>query len=512
MNHALIFSCKLKVGVRGGGAHRIATVLREHGWDVEVIDYAAYWPLELLKELVKSRVHSGTVFIGFSTFFNYWNDNLNKFSEWIKQKYPNIKTVIGGQSVALTPANHIEYWIDSFGENAILELVKSFTGNSTQPIKYDLSSFGSKKLIKSLHSYPAYPLNSYKVIMENRDYLEPWEWVGTEFSRGCKFSCDFCNFPILGIKGDYSRDQEDFEYEMRYNYDNFGITNYLVADETFNDRVEKIEKFANVAERLEFRPFFSGFVRADLMIAKPESWEQFKRLNFLGHYYGIESFNYETAKVVGKGMHPDRLKEGLIDAKNYFLKDRFYRGTISLIVGLPHETKDTLEQTERWMIDNWKDQAALVFPLDIDDLEISGSTLTNDSKISKNYSKYGYRRMKEEDAKAQFSEFSKPIFEGGYSGWQPGIAIYGNTGLIWENDHMTWFDSRRISDKMNRSLVINNPLGAWDLAESALLTMKKLNDISETDKFVTDDVVRIGEKEIRLVVYNYIRKKLSKQT
>jgi hypothetical protein len=118
--------------------------------------------------------------------------------------------------------------------------------------------------------------------------------------------------------------------------------------------------------------------------------------------------------------------------------------------------------------------------------------------------------MTEDSINGRLENFSKPIFQGGYSGWQPGVAIYGTTGLIWENDHMDWFDSRRISDKMNRSLVINNPLGSWDLAEASVIDRKKYSDLSETNKFVTDDVVHIGEKEIRLILYNYIRKKLSK--
>ena len=37
-----------------------------------------------------------------------------------------------------------------------------------------------------------------------------------------------------------------------------------------------------------------------------------------GHFYGIESFNHKSAKAIGKGMHPDKVKQGLIDVKNYF--------------------------------------------------------------------------------------------------------------------------------------------------------------------------------------------------
>ena len=158
--------------------------------------------------------------------------------------------------------------MDSYAEVAIVALLKSLTGNSSTEVKFDARFFGNKQLIKSISAYPAYPLDSYRSQLEKRDFVKPYEWLSVEFSRGCKFKCDFCNFPILGVKGDYSRTQDDFEREMKFNYDNWGVTDYYIADETFNDRPEKIKKFADVVdEQLDFKPYFSGFIRSDLLIS-----------------------------------------------------------------------------------------------------------------------------------------------------------------------------------------------------------------------------------------------------
>ena len=55
MHHALIFNCHVLDVQRTSGAYRIASFLREEGWDVEVIEWATLWhPLHLM-ELVKSR-------------------------------------------------------------------------------------------------------------------------------------------------------------------------------------------------------------------------------------------------------------------------------------------------------------------------------------------------------------------------------------------------------------------------------------------------------------------------
>ena len=55
---------------RGAGAHRIASHLRQNGWDIEVIDYAAEWTLEEFQELCRSRITDKTKFISSSLIFS----------------------------------------------------------------------------------------------------------------------------------------------------------------------------------------------------------------------------------------------------------------------------------------------------------------------------------------------------------------------------------------------------------------------------------------------------------
>jgi hypothetical protein len=454
-HHALMFSVRGVPYWRNPGAHRIATYLREQEWDVEVCDFAAYWPLHLLKEYAQSRVTKHTVFFGFSTFFNFWNPVMNEFTAWLKETWPDIPTVIGGQSVCATPAENMDYWVDSFGELAILDLARGFVGNTRVGIKFDMNYLGQRKVIKSISSYPAYPMESYRVKWQHRDFIQPFEWGTLEFSRGCKFSCSFCNFPILGVKGDYSRTQADFEAELRYNHDEFGVTNYYVADETFNDRVDKIIKFADVVDTLDFKPFFSGFMRGDLLIGKPESWEHIARLGFGGQYYGIESMNHASGKVVGKGMHPDRIQQGLIDVKKYFSERMFYRGTISLIIGLPFESAETVKQTERWLLEHWLDQGLIVFPLDVEDVfdEDANRGLTNTSDFGQNLLKYGIRKMERDPVKLEAKT--------GYYNWR--VGGYAPATVMWEHDSMNLMEAQDISYHLQQKAVHDFKLDCWQL-------------------------------------------------
>ena len=498
-HHALIFGVQAEPHRRNPGAHRIATCLREHDWDVEVCDFVAHWPLELLKEYARSRVTKHTVFFGFSTFFNFWNPVMNEFTAWLKETWPDIPTVIGGQSVCTTPAENIDYWVDSFGELAILDLARGLIGNTHVGIKFDMNYLGQRRVIKSIASYPAYPMDSYQIKWQHRDFIKPFEWGTLEFSRGCKFSCSFCNFPILGVKGDYSRSQADFREELQYNYDEFGVTNYYVADETFNDRVEKIIKFADVVDQLDFEPYFSGFMRADLMISKPQSWEHIARLRFGGQYYGIETMNHASGKVVGKGMAPERIQQGLIDIKQYFSQRMFYRGTVSLIVGLPYESVDTVKQTEQWLLNNWIDQSIIVFPLDVEDVfdEEQNKGSTNTSELSRNLVKYGIRRMDHDLVKLETKN--------GYYNWRQGG--YAPSTVMWEHDSMNILEAQEISYHLQQKSNHVFKLDCWSLDNHHYNEKQKLPVDTRADWLKID--CSLTANASRSYVDHYIEHKLN---
>jgi len=464
-----MFSSRSYPWDRSSGAHRIATYLRKNGMDVEVVDFAAWWELEHLKEFTKKSVTDKTIFFGFSTFFSHWNETLSNFTAWLKLEYPHIKIIIGGQNVLHTAAQNIDIWVDSYGEEAMLALAKSLAGNTTTGITFEPAFFGQKKVVKAIHSYPAFNMGDYSVIMEQRDFLEPWEWLTVEFSRGCKFSCSFCNFPVLGVKEDTSRSQESFEREMKYNYDNFGINRYYVADETFNDRVEKISKFADVVENLGFDTLFSGFIRADLFQNRT-MYEELARMNFGGQYYGIETFNHQSGKIIGKGLHPDKVKQLVLDAKDYFKKqDKLYRGTISLIVGLPYSVEQEWYDNMQWLKENWITESLVIFPLTIENLEDGREKdHTNVSKMAKNLQKYGLRSLGEKNV--NFYGDPTALFN-----WKDGN--YTNNEVLWEHDTMNIFDAKRIADSLQDNVAYDFNIDCWQLQSPEYISMSKIDDL-----------------------------------
>jgi hypothetical protein len=388
--HCLIFQVtEFAYLSRPAGGHRIASYLRQAGWDAEVIDWANHWTLDELIELFQSRYTEHTRFIGFSCLFSIWCDTLESFCDWVKSRYPHIIILAGSAVLPAFRSARVDFYIQGFGEHALTALLKWLFANGSRP-RFDLKKVNNRPVIRANDTYAAFPMSSLLVTYESRDFIQAHEWLTIETARGCKFQCKFCNFPVLGVKGDYSRDANDFELQLRDAYHRFGVANYIIADETFNDRTEKISKFADVVESLDFRPWFAAFIRADLMFSRPQDREQLLRMNVLGQYYGIESFNTQSARAVGKGMDSEKIKQGLISCRDYFQMHSgdLYRGTISHIVGLPHETFHSLESARQWLAQNWQGQSYTVYPL-----HIPVHDLSNPSEFSLDFERYGYQSL-----------------------------------------------------------------------------------------------------------------------
>lgn len=505
MLHALIFALNNFEMARTSGAYRIATHLREQGWDIEVLDFFDFWSIDELKEFIKSRITKETKFIGFSCVFgskSLITENSLQIIEWIKKNYPDIILVTGGQGFNVDEKlkKFIDYHIMGYGEYALDSLLKYKFSNGDK-IKLDINK--SKKnfgVINAIRSYPAFPLKEPIIKYEERDFIVPGEWGTIEFSRGCKFKCSFCNYPVLGVKGDYTRNSESVEFQMIDAYDRFGIKDYLVTDETFNDTTEKITKFANVVEKLPWTPYFSGFIRADLLIARPKDREELMRMGFLGHFYGIETFNPLTAKSIKKGYDPEKIKKGLLELKKYFGKK--YRGDINFIAGLPHETLNSLEQTKEWLTENYRDQNFGAYPLEINSFFDS----FNLSEIDVSWKKLGYEQITEEEILSK--NFSKEK-----------LSRCGNTDgevILWKNKNMNIFDANDWAERLNKDsgVIKNKSLYKKNCFELRHILVTKKDEIMTTERkinsiFDKKDDQKSFENFKNIFVKHYIQKKLS---
>ena len=126
------------------------------------------------------------------------------------------------------------------------------------------------------------------------------------------------------------------------------------------------------------------------------------------------------------------MKQGLIDIKNYFKSHNkgYYRGTISLIAGLPYETEESIYTTYEWLKENWQGENFLLNALEIPKFTVEESVNTL-SKMTMDYSKYGYTVYKEED---NLDGINRPRMS--------------HKTLIWQNEYTNYYRVQKITDEI----------------------------------------------------------------
>jgi hypothetical protein len=239
-------------------------------------------------------------------------------------------------------------------------------------------------------------------------------------------------------------------------------------------------------ETLNFQPFFASHIRADLLISRPHEKEELLRMNTLFHFYGIESFNYESAKVCGKGMKSEKLKHGVVDIKNFFQTHGTgrYRGTIGLIAGLPYESEDSVIDTINFLNDNWKGENVMLNPLDI-----YKSSLSNISIFEEKFEEFGYRVM--QSMPEEYKDGSKNLAMG---------PRFTPNSVIWENDYTNYYKIRELVHTLRKTFKDNFRLACFELS----------NDFSNKglDHTLTIGYSQFGGDHQTTFVENYKKQKL----
>jgi radical SAM superfamily enzyme YgiQ (UPF0313 family) len=122
----------------------------------------------------------------------------------------------------------------------------------------------------------------------------------------------------------------------------------MFMDETTNDSMEKAEFLLDVTSSLPFKIRWGGYARMELFANNPSMAGVMQATGMAHTFLGLETFNKRSGEVIGKGMHPDRVKQVLQTLKAEW-KDHV-RITAGLIVGLPHETMQTLSELEQYLL------------------------------------------------------------------------------------------------------------------------------------------------------------------
>lgn len=431
------------------GAYRLRSAAIHNGFDTAVVDFLDYAiDNDLTDSIIEKFIGTDTV-VGFSTTW-FMKDILERYDNGYQQNHTTKSSqknqfnyevipakskekwlaflqkvrskakmiVFGGANIEyfLKPEyeNIIDYAVVGYADDVIIDILRYANGmNLTLP-------YTIIKNIKIIQSNNKFSMEHIGTVFLEEDYILPHEALPIEVSRGCRFKCKFCAFPLNGRKkNDYIRSRECLRNELMYNYEKFGVTQYRFLCDTYNESLEKLEFMHSIISSLPFSIKFESYIRHDLLTA--EQIHYLKHSGLTSAVLGIETLNKKSGEVIGKGMHPD---ETIIRVEMLRKEIPHCHIGTGIIVGLPDDSVDNID----WLYQMVK-RTDLFDRINAVDLQIRHkSSLTTLSDIEENYEKYGYSTNPDDTA-------------GGPLGW---INKHG----------MTRLEARQIADQA-RSLFMS---------------------------------------------------------
>ena len=195
--------------------------------------------------------------------------------------------------------------------------------------------------IKNLDSLP-FVSQVYKKFLDVRDYryaLALHPMIQILSSRGCPNLCTFCDWPQTFMGRFYrTRSPENFVDELEFIANEMPeIKEIFIEDDTFTILKDRVVKICDLIKERKLDITWSANVRADI------PFSVLKKMKDAGCrilIVGYESGNQQILNNIKKGITLEQAEKFTEAAKNAGLK---IFGCF--MIGLPGETKETIEQT-----------------------------------------------------------------------------------------------------------------------------------------------------------------------
>lgn len=349
------------------GIAYLSAISNELGIETSVID--AQFPdySSKMSELDKQQK---TRLIGITSTLIQLPEAIN-IAKKVKVSNPNSVVVLGGAGPnCLAPEVLFQYSDDSVdlvcqgeGEMTWKEIVSRFVGSDNKngelnkpqylfenvqgTLIKDGSSYIQNHSRPQIENLDTIPMPDLKAI-EAEKYIELWRKNGGMGSisifpsRGCPFSCIFCDKTIFGKRFRHHSPGRIVDEMERIARDYKPIDDIFLFDDNLSTNREVMTNMCLEIERRNLKVNWSCQARVNTV-----DYELLKTMSRAGCgeiYFGVESASPHLLKYLGKNISPEQAIEAITLSRKAGMKPGCF-----LMVGVPGETKEDIDVLEKFI-------------------------------------------------------------------------------------------------------------------------------------------------------------------
>ncbi|MHB8105714.1 MAG: B12-binding domain-containing radical SAM protein [Dehalococcoidales bacterium] len=330
------------------GLALIAAILEKAGYPVKLLDANA---LQLKPEAIATTVADADV-IGITAMTPTIGTAL-KIANYLKQKSPGRKIILGGPHVTLLPeetmasSSDIDVSVLGEGDVTVIELLQAIENN--RPLK-SVAGISYRQDGKIVHTgarpgavdmdtlpYPAWHMLPWHKYQPHPPHGMAMPFGAMVTSRGCPYRCAFCSKPIFGSKF-RTQSPERVVEEMVYLKKKFGVKEIAFYDDSFTLDKKHIHAIADKIIAKGLKIAWTCETRVNLV--DKELLRHMKQAGCYAIAYGIESASPEIIKTLQKDITLEQVEAAVRAHKEVGLQVIGY-----FMLGSPGETPQTIQQT-----------------------------------------------------------------------------------------------------------------------------------------------------------------------
>ena len=328
------------------GLAYMAAVLEQNDFEVKILDCPV---CEINYEKLKAELESyQPTIVGIGSMTPTIEAAL-KSARTAKEACPDAKVLMGGPHATfadkqiLAEEKAVDIIVRGEGEETLLELAKQ--PSSMQKIG-DVKGITFRKddsIIQTatrpfIQNLDALPRPAYKYLPIEKYWIAGKKLLPIITSRGCPFQCSFCVASKMFGAGFRARSPKNVLDELEWLRDEYGAEGVAFQDDTLTcDRNRVVEICDGIIERKINLPWGCG-TRAD--VVTKEILYKMAKAHCNETMFGVESGCQRIRTALKKGVTNEQCWNAI-----KWAKEAGMFVTVSVLLGYPGETKETLQES-----------------------------------------------------------------------------------------------------------------------------------------------------------------------